>query len=618
MSAGATRRGVVLGTGALALAAALPVRAEGARTSHGLSSFGELKYGVDFQHFDYVNPIAPRGGRFSAQLVQTFGNQAFDTFDTLNPYVFRGNGAAGINLTFDSLMVRALDEPDAVYGLVARSVEISADGLTYRFALRPQARFHDGSPLRARDAAFSLMLLKEKGHPTISQVIRDLAEATVEGEDSLVLRFAPGRSRDLPLIVAQLPIFSAASLEGRDFEAPTLKPLIGSGPYQVGRIDIGRFIELERVPDYWAADLPVTAGQNNFAQLRYEYFRDRQVAFEAFKGGAFSYRQEFTSRIWATGYDFPAVREGRVKRETLPDTSPANIQGWFFNTRREKFKDARVREAIGLCFDFPWTNRSAMFGAYNRTTSFFEKTDLMATGKPSLEELALLEPFSGRVPAEVFGEAWTPPVADGTGQDRALLARAVALLKEAGCTRDGGVVRLPGGKPIEFEFLDSDSVWEPIVQPFIRNLGLIGIKARQRAVDAAQYQARVRDFDFDVISRAASGDATPGPELREAYGSRAAAIPGSNNLAGIEDPVIDALLDRIAGAESRASLTTACRALDRVLRSGRYWIPMWYSPEYRLAVWDMFGRPAKLPTYGLGVPGLWWYDEAKARRIGRE
>ena len=618
MSAGASRRGVVLGTGALALAAALPARAEGSRTSHGLSSFGELKYGVDFQHFDYVNPIAPRGGRFSAQLVQTFGNQAFDTFDTLNPYVFRGNGAAGINLTFDSLMVRALDEPDAVYGLVARSLEISADGLTYRFALRPQARFHDGSPLRARDAAFSLMLLKEKGHPTISQVIRDLAEATVEGEDSLVLRFAPGRSRDLPLIVAQLPIFSAASLEGRDFEAPTLKPLLGSGPYQVGRIDIGRFIELERVPDYWAADLPVTAGQNNFAQLRYEYFRDRQVAFEAFKGGAFSYRQEFTSRIWATGYDFPAVREGRVKRETLPDTSPANIQGWFFNTRREMFKDARVREAIGLCFDFPWTNRSAMFGAYNRTTSFFEKTDLMATGKPSPEELALLEPFSGRVPAEVFGEAWTPPVADGTGQDRALLARAVALLKEAGCTRDGGVVRLPGGKPIEFEFLDSDSVWEPIVQPFIRNLGLIGIKARQRAVDAAQYQARVRDFDFDVISRAASGDATPGPELREAYGSRAAAIPGSNNLAGIENPVIDALLDRIAGAESRASLTTACRALDRVLRSGRYWIPMWYSPEYRLAVWDMFGRPAKLPTYGLGVPGLWWYDEAKARRIGRE
>ncbi len=618
MSAGATRRGLVLGTGALAVASALPrpTRAEAARTAHGLSSFGELKYGPDFRNFDYVNPMAPRGGRFATQLVQTFGNQAFDTFDTLNPYVFRGNGAAGINLTFDSLMVRALDEPDALYGLVARAVEISPDGLTYRFSLRPQARFHDGSSLSARDAAFSLNLLKEKGHPTIAQVIRDVAEASAD-DDTLVVHFAEGRSRDLPLIVAGLPIFSQKFFEGRDFEAQTLKPLLGSGPYQVGRIDIGRFIELERVADYWAADLPVMVGQNNFDGLRYEYFRDRQVAFEAFKGGAFTYRQEFTSRIWATGYDFPAVREGRVKRETLPDPSPANIQGWFFNTRRDMFKDARVREAIGLCFDFPWTNRTAMFSAYSRTVSFFQKTDLMATGKPSPEELALLEPFSGKVPAEVFGEAWAPPVADGTGQDRALLARAVALLKEAGCTREGGIVRLPGGKPIEFEFLDSDSVWEPIVQPFIRNLGLIGIKARQRAVDAAQYQARVRDFDFDITSRASSGDATPGPELREAYGSRAAAIPGSNNLAGIEDPVIDALLDRIANAESRATLTTACRALDRVLRAGRYWIPMWYAPEYRLAVWDMFGRPATLPTYGLGAPGLWWYDADKARRIGR-
>ncbi|HEV2543022.1 MAG TPA: extracellular solute-binding protein [Methylobacterium sp.] len=627
MSADATRRSIVLGTGALALASTLPrsPRAEGSRPVpgkahgeiHGLSSFGELKYAPDFSNFDYVNPMAPRGGRFSTQIVQTFGNQAFDTFDTLNPYVFRGTGAAGINLTFDSLMVRALDEPDALYGLVARSVETSADGLTYRFALRPQARFHDGSPLTARDAAFSLTILKEKGHPTIAQVIRDVAEATAEGNETLVVRFASGRSRDLPLIVAGLPIFSAKFFEGRDFEAQTLQPLLGSGAYQVGRIDIGRFIELERVSDYWAADLPVMVGQNNFDQIRYEYFRDRQVAFEAFKGGAYTYRQEFTSRIWATGYDFPAAREGRVKRETLPDTSPAAIQGWFFNTRREVFKDPRVREAIGLCFDFPWTNRTAMFGAYERTVSFFQKTDLMATGKPSPEELALLEPFSGQVPAEVFGEAWMPPVPDGSGQDRALLARAVALLKEAGCTREGGALRLPGGKPIEFEFLDSDSVWEPIVQPFIRNLGLIGIKARQRVVDAAQYQARVRDFDFDITARAASGDATPGPELREAYGSRAAAIPGSNNLAGISDPVIDALLDSIANADSRASLTVACRALDRVLRTGRYWISMWYSPEYRLALWDMFGRPAKLPTYGLGVPALWWYDEQKARRIGR-
>jgi len=616
---GPTRRRVVGGAGALAAASVLPRAglAEDPRRSHGLSSFGELKYGPDFARFDYVNPEAPRGGSFSAQLVQTFGNQAFDTFDTLNPYVFRGNGAAGINLTFDSLMVRALDEPDALYGLVARSVEISPDGLTYRFSLRPQARFHDGSKLTAKDAAFSLTTLKEKGHPSISQVIRDLAEASAEGDGTLVVRFASGRSRDLPLVIAQLPIFSAASYAGRDFEEPTLQAPLGSGPYRVGRLDIGRFIELERVPDYWAAELPVMVGQNNFDQIRYEYFRDRQVAFEAFKGGAFTYRQEVTSRIWATGYDFPAVREGRVRRETLPDASPASIQGWYFNTRREAFRDPRIREAIGLCFDFPWTNRTTMFGAYARTTSFFEKTEAMAKGPPSPEELALLEPLRDKLPPEVFGEPWSPAVADGSGQDRSLLARAVALLKEAGCTRDGSVLRLANGKPLEFEFLDTDSVWEPVVQPFAKNLGLIGIRARQRTVDAAQYQARVRDFDFDVVSRASSGDPTPGPELREAYGSRAADIAGSNNLAGIRDGAVDALLDRIATAASRAELTIAARALDRVLRAGRYWIPMWSSSTYRLATWDVFGRPAEPPRYGLGTPGLWWFDEARAKRIGR-
>lgn len=614
-----SRRALVIGAGALAASAGLPRRGHaGTAGAHGLSSFGELKYPADFPHFDYVNPAAPRGGRFSAQLTQTFGNQAFDTFDTLNPYVFRGNGAAGINLTFDSLMTRALDEPDAVYGLLARGVEIAPDGLTYRFALRPQAYFHDGSRLTAQDAAFSLTILKDKGHPTIALVLRDLAEARAEDETTLTLRFAPGRSRDLPLFVTQLPVFSAASFEGSDFEAPTLKPLLGSGPYRVGRMDIGRLIELERVSDYWGAELPVTIGQNNFDQIRYEYFRDRQVAFEAFKGGAFAYRQEYTARIWATGYDFPALREGRVKREELPDTSPANIQGWYFNTRREAFKDPRIREAIGLCFDFEWTNRSAMFGAYARTSSYFEKTDMMAVGPPSAEELALLAPLRDRLSPEVFGEPWSPPVSDGSGQDRVLLSRAVALLKDAGCVREGTVLKLPGGRPLEIEFLDSDPVFEPIVQPFIKNLGLIGIRARQRVVDAAQYQARVRDFDFDVIARAAGGDPTPGPELRETYGSRSAATPGSSNMSGISDPAVDALLERAVSAASRAELTIACRALDRVLRAGRYWIPMWYSSQYRLAVWDVFGRPGTPPRYGLGVPGLWWFDAAKAHRIGRD
>ncbi|KQQ48729.1 hypothetical protein ASF58_05585 [Methylobacterium sp. Leaf125] len=618
MSVEPTRRAVVAGAGALGatLVLAPPARAA-ARTSHGLSSFGDLKYPADFPNFDYVNPDAPRGGRFSAQIASTLGNQASDTFNTLNIYVLRGDGAAGMNLTFDSLMVRALDEPDALYGLLARSVEISEDGLRYRFALRPQARFHDGSRLTAHDVAASMRLLKEKGHPEISQVIRDLAEAIAEDDATVTLRFAPGRSRDLPLFVATLPVFSATYYAKHDFEASSLEPPLGSGPYQVSRVEAGRFIELERVKDYWGAELPVNVGQNNFDAIRYEYFRDRQVAFEAFKGGAFTFREEFTARVWATGYEFPAVQEGRVRKEVVPDARPSGTQGWWMNTRREAFRDPRVREAIGLCFDFNWSNANLMYGAYIRTASYFENSDLKATGRPAPEELALLDPMRGDLPAEVFGEAWSPPSSDGSGQDRALLSRAVALLREAGCTRDGGVIRLASGKPLEIEFLDNDPVFQPVTQPFIRNLGLIGIRASIRLVDPSQYQARVKDFDFDLTARRFASGLTPGPELREAYGSRAAGTLGANNLAGIASPAIDALIEKVTEANSRADMIHAARALDRVLRAGRYWVPMWYKADHRLALWDVYGRPAKGPTYDLGVPNVWWYDAAKARRIGR-
>ena len=609
-----TRRGVVLGAGALALAR--PAMAEEAER-HGLSSFGELKYPAAFDHFDYVNPMAPRGGRFSATLSGTTGNQAFNTFNTLNIFVLRGEGAAGMNLTFDSLMVRALDEPDAVYGLVARAVTVSPDGLTYTFALRPQARFHDGSRLTARDAAFSLKLLRDKGHPEISEVIRAMRDARAEGDDRLVVTFEPGRARDLPLFVAQLPIFSAAYYGARDFEASTLEAPLGSGPYRVGTVDVGRSIGLERVPDYWAADLPVNVGQNNFDTIRYEYFRDRTVAFEAFKSGAFTFREEFTARVWATGYDFPARAEGRVTLETVPDARPSGTQGWWINTRRDTFRDPRVREAIGLCFDFEWSNRNLMYGAYTRAASFFENSDLKAAGKPSAEELALLEPLKD-LPPEVFGEAWAPPVSDGSGQDRALLKRADALLREAGCTRSGGSLLLPGGRPLTIEFLDDDPVFDAVTQPFIRNLGLLGIKASLRVVDPSQYQARLKDFDFDITPRRYTSGLTPGAELRETYGSRAAGTTGSNNLSGIASPAIDALLTAIADAKSRADLTTACRALDRVLRAGRYWVPMWYASTHRLALWDVYGRPTNPPRYDLGAPGTWWFDADKAKRIGRE
>ena len=614
-----SRRALLAGAGALGLAGALPrpAHATAERESHGLSIFGDLKYGPDFKHFGYVNPNAPKGGAFSNQLSSVAGNQNFDTFNTLNIFVLKGDGAAGMGLTFDSLMSRAADEPDSAYGLAARAVRWSEDRLTYRFLLRPEARFHDGSKLTARDVAWSFMTLKEKGHPRLSQAIRLMLSAEAEGDDVVAIKFAPERSRDLSLVVAALPIFSEAYYRTRNFDESTLEAPLGSGPYKVGRFEVGRFIEFDRVADYWAKDLPVNVGHHNFERVRYEYFRDRQVAFEAFKAGAFTFREEFTSRIWATSYDFPALKEGKVKQETLPDETPSGMQGWWFNLRRDKFKDPRVREAIGLAFDFEWVNQTIMFSSYERTASFFENSEMKAEGKPSPEELALLEPFRGKIREEVFGEPYMPPKSDGSGQDRTLLRRASELLREAGCKRDGSVLKLPSGQPLDIEFLDFQTSLQPHTQPFIKNLGLLGIQATARIVDAAQYQRRSDDFDFDMTSRRYSTAPTPGEYLRLVFGSRAAATKGSQNIAGISDPVVDALLETIVSADTRDKLNTACRALDRVLRSGRYWVPMWYKPAHWVAYWDMYARPATEPKYGFGAPATWWYDAEKAKRIGR-
>jgi microcin C transport system substrate-binding protein len=614
-----TRREVVLAGGAAAVAGLVrPVMAFAAETeSHGLSSFGDLKYPPDFKHFDYVNPKAPKGGSLVIQIKQTIGNQNFDTFNTLNVYTFKGDGAAGMPMTFDSLMAGATDEPDSLYGLVARAVRVSADRLTYRFLLRPEARFHDGSRLTAKDVAFSLATLKAKGHPYFRAVLSQLEGAEPEADDVLRVTLTPRRSRDLHLIVAGMPIFSNAWWQGRDFEGSTLEPPLGSGAYRVGRFEQGRFIEFERVADYWGRDLPVNVGQDNFDRFRYEYFRERAIAFEAFKNGTLTFHSEYTSKTWATGYDFPAIRDGRVKREEIPLDLPATTQGWHFNLRREQFKDVRIREALGCAFDFEWTNQNIMYGSFKRTTSYFDNSDMKAVGLPSPQELVLLEPFRDRLPAIVFGEPPVPPVSDGSGQDRKLLRRADELLRAAGCKRDGGVLKLPSGKPFEIEFLDFQPSLQPHTQPFQANLKRLGIEARTRIVDAAQYQQRMNVFDFDIASRAMGGALTPGDELRTVYGSEAAKTPGSRNLSGIADPAVDALIERIANAESREALTIACRALDRVLRAGFYWIPMWYRSSEWLAFWDMYARPETRPRFASGAPGTWWYDEAKARQIGR-
>ena len=613
-----TRRAtLVLGGGALAAAIVRPAQANDWPERHGMSAFGDLKYPPDFKHFDYVNPAAPKGGVFSHIGPSAAFNQNFLTFNSLNTFILKGDAAQGMQLTFAGLMAGSGDEPDSLYGLAARAVRISPDGLTYRFLMRPETKFHDGSRLTAHDVAFSLNILKEKGHPIIRQLMRDFVGVEATDDATVVARFAPGRGRDVPLFVASLPIFSSSYYATKPFDETTLEPPLGSGPYKVGRFEPGRYIEYERVKDWWGADLPVSRGQNNFDVVRYEFYRDRDVAFEGFTAKSYLFREEFTSRIWATRYDFPAIRDGRVKRDVLPDDTPSGAQGWFINTRREKFKDRRLREALNYAFDFEWTNKTIMYGLFERVHSVYQNSPMMAVGKPSAEELALLEPFRGRVPDEVFGEPFVPPVSDGSGQDRALLRKASAILQEAGFDIKNGKRVTPQGEPVSIEFLIDQPSFQPHHMPFIKNLGTLGIEATLRIVDPVQYRKRVDEFDFDLTSLRFAMSSTPGEGLKSLFSSQAAATKGSRNLAGVADPVIDALLDKIVAAGTRPELHIASRALDRVFRAGRYWVSHWYRPSYWIAYWDVFGRPPTKPRYSRGVLETWWYDRDKAAKLER-
>jgi microcin C transport system substrate-binding protein len=611
-----TRR-TTLAIGAAGLVASLSraVRAQDGLERHGMSAFGDLKYPADFKQFDYVEANAPKGGLFSHVGSTRAFNQNFLTFNSLNSLILKGDGAQGMELTFASLMTRAEDEPDAMYGLAARAVQISSDGLTYRFSLRPGIRFHDGSPITGHDVAFSLRILKEKGHPIAQQLLRDFTAAQAPDDATVIVTFATNRARDVPLFVASLPILSRAYYTDHSFDETTLEPPLGCGPYKVGRFEPGRYIAYERVKDWWGADLPVSRGQNNFDVVRYEYYRDRDVAFEGFTGGSYLFREEFTSRIWATRYDFPAMRDGRVKRDVIPDDTPSGAQGWFFNTRREKLQDKRVREAFVYAFDFEWTNKSIMYGSYERTHSVFQNSDMMAVGKPTPDEISLLEPFRNKLSDEVFGEPFVPPVSDGSGQDRALLRKANALLQEAGFLIRNGKRVTPKGERFSVEFLVDEPSFQPHHMSFIKNLGTLGVEANLRIVDPVQYRKREDDFDFDLIIQRFGFSTTPGDSLRSYFSSQAALLKGSQNLAGIADPVIDALIERVIAADARSGLITACKALDRVIRSGHYWVPHWYKASHWLAFWDVFGRPAIKPRFARGIPETWWYDREKAAKI---
>jgi microcin C transport system substrate-binding protein len=436
-------------------------------------------------------------------------------------------------------------------------------------------------------------------------------------DETVAVRFAPKRGRDVPLFVAALPIFSRTYYATRPFDASTLEAPLGSGPYKVGKFEAGRYIEYERVKDWWGGDLPVARGLNNFDVVRFEYYRDGNAAFEGFAAKNYLFREEISSRIWATRYNFPAILDGRVKKDLLPDDTPVGAQAWFINTRRDKFSDPRLREALICAFDFEWTNQNIMYGAYKRTVSVFENSDMMAAGVPSAEELALLEPFRGRVPDEVFGEPFVPPASDASGQDRTLLRKAIGLLESAGITLKDGKRVTPKGERITIEFLIDEPDARPHHLLFIKNLGMLGIDATLRIVDPVQYRNRLDTFDFDIAIETFQILPAPGDNLRSYFTSQSAATKGTQNFAGIADPVIDALVEQIIAARTRPELITACRALDRVFRAGRYWIPHWHTIGHRIAYWDVFGHSATKPRYGRGAPETWWYDREKAAKIER-
>ncbi|HEX4891790.1 MAG TPA: extracellular solute-binding protein [Hyphomicrobiaceae bacterium] len=598
---------------AIALALALSGAAT-AEPRHGLSTFGELKYPAGFSHFEYVNPSAPKGGRISL-----VGSAARLTFDSFNPWILRGDAAQGLELLYDSLMAGSGDEPDALYGLVAESADIAADRMSIVFRLREAARFSDGSPVTADDVVFTFNILKEKGHPSYRINYRDVTKA--EAVDRLTVRFQfQGELvRDLPLMVAGLPVLPKAYYDTQPFEETTLKPPVGSGPYVIGDFQQGAFVTYKRRADYWARDLNVNRGRFNFDEIRYEYFRDRTTALEALKAGNFDYREEFTARDWSTGYDIPAVREGRLVKLELPNFTPSGAQGWFPNLRREKFHDPRIRRAMALAFDFEWTNKNLFYNLYTRTESYFENSDMKAMGPPTPAEIALLEPFRAKLPPEVFGEPYRPAPTDGSGADRRNLREAQKLLNEAGWKLDGkstpAFVRNAKGETLDIEFLGNEPTFERILGPYVKNLQAIGINASIRRIDTAQYERRVKSYDYDVVSARHVMSLTPGIELRNYFSSESARMEGTRNLGGIADPVIDALIETVIKAKSRDELVTAARAMDRVLRAGHYWVPHWYKASHHLAFWDKFGRPATKAKYALGVLDTWWFDPEKAVRV---
>ena len=575
--------------------------------SHGLAMHGDLKYGPDFKHFDYVNPNAPKGGSIRLN--------AIGGFDSLNPFIVKGNAAAGASMIYDTLMVSSADEAFSEYGQLAETVRTPEDRSWVEFKLRDNARWHDGKEITADDVIFSFETLVAKGSPFYRFYYGSVAKAVKLGPKTVRFEFKPGENRELPLILGQLTVLPKHYWQDREFDATTLEPPLGSGPYKIKHVDPNRSVTLERVEDYWGKDLPVAKGENNFDIIEFEYYRDAQVAIEAFTGGRFDFRTENSSKAWATAYDVPAVKKGLIKLDQFDHNRPAGMQGFAFNTRRDIFKNPVVRHALAYAFDFEWSNKNLFYGQYSRTRSYFDNSELTATGLPSDAELALLEPFRGKIPDEVFTKEYNPPSSDGSGRIRSNLRTASKLLRDAGWViKDGVRVHEATGRKLEFEILLASPLFERVVLPFAKNLETLGVKVRARTVETAQYRRRLDTFDFDMIVGNWGQSMSPGNEQREFWGSSSTDQEGSRNIIGIKDPAIDALIEKIIAAPDRQSLVTASRALDRVLQWNHFVIPHFHAGYDRIAYWDKFGQPTITPARGTQFM-TWWVVPEKAAHI---
>ena len=569
--------------------------------AHAMAMHGQPKYGPDFKHFDYVNPNAPKGCKVRLGVR--------GTFDNFNQFIPKG--VAGVGNATETLLTSSADEPFTKYGLIAETVEWPEDRSWVIFTLRPEARWHDGKPITTDDVIFSLNTLKSQGHPFYRFYYGSIDKAETVGPRQVKFTFAEAGNRELPLIAGEIPILPRHYWKDRDFTKTTLEPPLGSGPYKIANFEPGRHIEVERVKDYWGAGLPVRRGQNNFDRLRYEYYFDETVLRQALKAAKLDYREENQAKAWALDYDTPAVRDGRLKLERIGHKNPTGMQAFVMNTRRQVFKDRKLRRALAYAFDFEWSNRNLFFSQYTRTESYFSNSELASTGLPKGEELKILERYRDRVPDEVFTQVYRAPKTDGSGWPRDNLGRAFALLAEAGwVVRDMKMVHAETGQRLKFEILLYSTTFERIVLPFKRNLTRLGIDARVRLVDTSQYINRLREFDFDMVVGNWGQSESPGNEQRNFWSSAAAASPAARNFAGIKDPVVDELIELVISAPSRQSLVTRTRALDRVLLWGHYVIPNWHVRVDRIASWNKFSRPAVVPRRGTSLD-YWWFDAAK-------